>query len=104
MSGILMADVAERPGIVALDGDALDRRRVRAEQRADGVAGLVRGQHALLRAASASADPTHSVRARSTSSGVRGIVAAVAQPEAGDRPAQGVEVVAAERRAGCGVR
>ena len=45
---VLVADEAERAGGVGLDRDALDRRRVLAEQRADRVARLVRGDDALL--------------------------------------------------------
>ena len=53
------------PADVAADRDALDRRRVLAEQRADRVAGLVRRDDALLAAASASAARrTPSARAR----------------------------------------
>src|SRR5262249_552619 len=37
VGGVLMANVAERPGVVALDGDALDGRGVREKQRADSV-------------------------------------------------------------------
>ena len=103
-------DVAVRRVLVADVSRAPRRCRSRMVMRSiggacgqnsehDGVAGLVRGQHPLLAPASArAARSTRSGRARCRPawSASRALLA---QADAGDGPAQGVEVVAAERRA-----
>ena len=101
MRGILVADEAERPGGVAPDRDALDRRRMLAEQGADRVARLVRGDDTfLVRRQLRPLDPfgQRPLDVRR----LRRSRQALAQPDAGQRPAQGVEVVAAVTRAGRG--